>query len=99
MAAILSIEEFLKEISEEHPVILDVRSPKEYLHAHIPGAINFPLLNDEERKEVGITYKNDGREAAVIKGFELVGNKFSDFIKQAKEISPAKEALIYCWRG
>jgi tRNA 2-selenouridine synthase len=81
LAVIVSVEEFLKEFSVTHPVVLDVRSPKEFNHAQIPGAINFPLLNDEERQEVGITYKNDGREAAVIKGFELVGNKFSDFIK------------------
>ncbi|HKR04187.1 MAG TPA: tRNA 2-selenouridine(34) synthase MnmH [Bacteroidia bacterium] len=99
MPAILSVESFLKEISEGLPVILDVRSPKEYHHAHIPGAISFPLLNNEERKEVGITYKNDGREAAVTRGFELVGNKFADFIKSAKEIAPSKEVMIYCWRG
>jgi tRNA 2-selenouridine synthase len=99
MAVILSIEAFLKEISEGSGITIDVRSPKEYHHAHIPGAICLPLLNDEERNEVGITYKNEGREAAVIKGFELVGNKFADFIKKAKEISPVKEVSIYCWRG
>jgi len=96
---IISIEEFVSEISRGHSVILDVRSPGEYTHAHIPGSINLPLLNNDERKEVGITYNNNGREAAVVKGFELVGNKFADYIKMAKEISPSKKVLIYCWRG
>ena len=95
----VSIELFLEKIPEEHPVILDVRSPKEFEHAHLPGAVNFPLLNDEERKQVGITYKNEGREIAVIKGFELVGHKFAEYIKRAKEIAPEKEVMIYCWRG
>jgi tRNA 2-selenouridine synthase len=99
LSATLPIDSFIKEISAGQPVILDVRSPSEYHHAHLPRAISFPLLNDEERKEVGITYKNDGREAAVLNGFELVGNKFADFIKKAKEIAPAKAVFIYCWRG
>ncbi|MEO5570254.1 MAG: tRNA 2-selenouridine(34) synthase MnmH [Bacteroidia bacterium] len=99
MSQIVSVELFLKEISKGEHIILDVRSPKEFHHAHLPGAISFPLLKDDERTQVGITYKNDGREAAVIKGFELVGHKFADFIKQAKEIAPAKEVMLYCWRG
>jgi tRNA 2-selenouridine synthase len=99
LSQVVSIDSFLKEISEGKRVILDVRSPKEFQHAHLPGAVSFPLLNDEERMQVGITYKNNGRESAVIKGFELVGHKFADFIKQAKEIAPGKEVMIYCWRG
>ena len=80
-------------------MLLDARSPKEYLHAHIPSAFNVPLLNDEQREKVGITYKNDGRDAAVIKGFELVGPHFAGIIKQVKAMGEDKELLIYCWRG
>ncbi len=43
-------------------VILDVRSPSEYLHAHIPGAISLPLFSDEERKIVGTAYKQRRRQ-------------------------------------
>ena len=50
----LHIEDFLGMI-DLHPV-LDVRSPGEYMHAHIPGAISFPLFNDEVRNEVGTSY-------------------------------------------
>jgi tRNA 2-selenouridine synthase len=57
------------------------------------------LLNDEHRVIVGTTYKQKGREAAVLKGFELVGNKFAGFAKTALEHSEDKYAMIYCWRG
>jgi tRNA 2-selenouridine synthase len=71
----------------------------EFNHAHIPDAFNIPLLNNEQRAIIGTTYKQSGRERAVIKGFELVGIEFSKFITQAKETSPQKKALLYCWRG
>ena len=45
------IEQFL-ELAPKHRV-LDVRSPAEYMHAHIPGAYSLPLFTDEERKLVG----------------------------------------------
>lgn len=82
----------------EH-LLLDARSPKEYNHAHIPGAVNVPLLNDEHREKVGICYKKEGREAAVIKGFELVGPHFAGIIKTVKAMGPDKVLYIYCWRG
>lgn len=97
MSETISLNDFLK-LSKTTPVI-DVRSPGEYQHAHIPGAINLPLLDNDNRKEVGITYKNFGREKAVQKGFDLVGDKFGAKIREAEKISPKKEILIYCWRG
>ena len=51
----IDIDKFL-ELRDVHPV-LDVRSPGEYHHAHIPGAHSFPLFDDAERKEVGTAYK------------------------------------------
>ncbi|HEX2977133.1 MAG TPA: rhodanese-like domain-containing protein [Bacteroidales bacterium] len=44
------------ELAEKIPVI-DVRSPLEFSNGHIPGAINIPLFNDEERARVGTKYK------------------------------------------
>lgn len=80
-------------------VILDIRSEGEHQQGHIPGAISFPLLNNEERHEVGITYKQHGQEEAVKKGFTLVGHKFADYIGRAEKLSAKREVLIYCWRG
>ena len=93
----VEIDSFLK-LSEITPVF-DVRSPGEYKHAHFPSSTNLPLLNDEERAIVGTTYKHEGNQAAVLKGYELVGHKFVDYIQQALKIAPDKKINVYCWRG
>jgi tRNA 2-selenouridine synthase len=77
----------------------DVRSPAEYAHGHIPGAASLPLFTDEERARVGTTYKQQGREAAILLGFELTGPKWAGFIRQAMEITPGKKIAVHCWRG
>ena len=43
--------------NEKYDTIIDVRSPSEFNEDHIPGAINLPVLDDEERKIIGIIYK------------------------------------------
>jgi tRNA 2-selenouridine synthase len=93
----LSIKEYLETI--RYIPTLDVRSPLEYEHAHIPFAFNLCLLNNEERKIIGTTYKNFGNQAAVIQGYQLVGPKFSNYIEEALRISPNKNINVYCWRG
>jgi len=93
----ITIEEFLKR-TDTLPVI-DVRAPAEYTHGHIPGAKNLPLFTDKERAEVGTTYKQKGREAAILLGFDLTGPKWSAFIRQALEIAPEKKLVVHCWRG
>ncbi|MFN0032133.1 MAG: tRNA 2-selenouridine(34) synthase MnmH [Flavobacteriales bacterium] len=82
-----------------YSLILDVRSPGEYKQGHVPGAVNLPLLNNEERHMVGITYKQEGNHAAVRKGFELVGHRFASFIDQARALAGNGDMLVYCWRG
>ena len=83
----------------ESALIIDVRSESEYKHAHIPGAINIPILNNEHRKLVGTVYKQEGREAAIARGFELVGPLFGDFYKKIVSTAGEKKPLFYCWRG
>lgn len=89
--------EFLK-LSSQHPVI-DVRTPAEYEHGHIPGAVNIPLFSNEERAIVGTLYKQEGKKPAMLKGMELVSPKFSDYIRQAETISNTGTLLVHCWRG
>jgi len=79
--------------------ILDVRSPSEFAQGHIPGAFNLPLFDDEERAQVGTLYKKSGKDAAVLRGLELVGPKLSSFIRQARSFTGTHEFHIYCWRG
>jgi tRNA 2-selenouridine synthase len=96
---ILTPDHFLKKFLQEKLLLLDVRSEKEFAQAHIPGAVNIPLLNDDHRHQVGITYKSNGRDAAVLKGFDLVGEKFADFIREVKKLTTEKHVMLYCWRG
>jgi len=79
--------------------VADVRTPAEFTQGHMPGAFNIPLFTNEERVEVGTTYKQVGREAAILLGFDRVGSKWSGFIRQALVISPGKKIVVHCWRG
>lgn len=93
----ISIDDFLK--VEEPIPLADVRTPAEFAQGHIPGAFNLPLFSNEERVVVGTTYKQQGREAAILLGFDLTGSKWSGFIRQALEASPQKKIALHCWRG
>ena len=95
----VTIENFLNIFEDEKLLLLDARSEKEFDHAHIPGAVNIPLLNNDHRHLVGIEYKNKGREAAVALGFKLVGPLFYEFIEKVNGLTDKKEVMVYCWRG
>jgi tRNA 2-selenouridine synthase len=79
-----------------------VRSPGEYLHAHIPGAFNLPLFSDEERKIVGTAYKQEGKQPAIKYGLEFFGPKMIPLIDDVKAFlkkSSSSTILLHCWRG
>lgn len=112
--AIISIDinQFLSK-SETYPVI-DVRSPSEYAHAHIPGAYNLPLFSDEERKIVGTVYKQDNRENAIKAGLKFFGPQMISMIEEIENLTGNKKlyaantgqnynskktVLVHCWRG
>ena len=94
----IHIEQFL-ELAKQHPV-LDVRSPGEYKHAHIPGAHSLPLFTDEERKVVGTAYKQESREQAIKLGLDFFGLKMRKMVEEVEQLSPdSKTVLVHCWRG
>ena len=98
----ITVEEFVQ-LSLVHPVF-DVRSEAEFSHAHIPGAFNLPLFNNEERAVVGTIYKQSSRELAIKKGLEYFGPKMKDMIvfvekTMAKINTTNKTVLVHCWRG
>jgi tRNA 2-selenouridine synthase len=107
----LTIEDFLQ-LAKRHPV-LDVRSPGEYTHAHIPGAASLPLFTDEERAVVGTAYKQQNREKAIKIGLDYFGVKMRPMVEEVealfaatKKKGPAvgeeheeKAVLVHCWRG
>jgi tRNA 2-selenouridine synthase len=98
----ITIEEFLT-LAQSHPV-LDVRSPGEYKHAHIPGALSLPLFTDEERKIVGTAYKQESKEKAIKIGLKYFGKKMVKMVDEVEAItkndsSEKKTVLVHCWRG
>lgn len=108
----ITIEEFLL-LADRHPV-LDVRSPGEYLHAHIEHAHSFPLFTDEERKVVGTAYKQESRQKAIKIGLDYFGVKMRKMVEEAEQIvdthnaakrkkndttGSGKSVLVHCWRG
>ena len=94
----IDINQFLS-LAASHPV-LDVRSPGEYGHAHMPGAHSFPLFSDEERKIVGTTYKQNSREEAIKVGLDFFGPTMKQRIIDAEKITAGqKVVLVHCWRG
>lgn len=97
MPQTIEIQEFLTS-SERIPVI-DVRSPGEFQHGHIPGAINIPVFDNEERAQVGTTYKRKGKEPAIALGYEIVGPKLKSFAEMASAHARDGKLLVHCWRG
>jgi len=97
MIRTISVNEFF--LLPNNVPLADVRTPAEFAHGHIPGAFNLPLFSNEERVLVGTTYKQVGREEAILLGFDLTGSKWSGFIKHALEVAPAKKIAVHCWRG
>jgi len=93
----ITINDLMK-MRERIPFV-DVRTPAEFCHGHIPGGFNIPLFSNEERIQVGTTYKQVGRQAAILLGFDLTGLKWSGFVRQAMEIAPQKKVAVHCWRG
>jgi tRNA 2-selenouridine synthase len=81
-------------------VLIDARSPAEYALDHIPGAINCPVLDDEERRIVGTTYVQvSAFEARKIGGAMVARNIARHLDEQFRDKPKDWRPLIYCWRG
>lgn len=93
----INIHEFLS--TGAKACIIDVRTPKEFLQGHIPGAVNIPLFTNEERAIVGTIYKKEGRQPAILKGLELVGPRMAEIINKVQAIAKGNTVCVNCWRG
>jgi len=99
----VGIEEFLQGILSGCRVI-DVRTPAEFASGHIPGAVNLPLFSNEERAVVGTTYKQVGRNKAILDGLKFVGPHLHELAKEGMALAETgaaqkKPLLVHCWRG
>lgn len=93
----ISVETFL---SMRNAIAVDVRSPEEYKESSIPNAVNIPLFDDEQRKEIGTIYKQIGAEQAKWRAMELISPKLPSLLAQIRDL--AKDGhipVLFCWRG
>lgn len=80
--------------------IIDVRSPAEFAEDHIPGAINCPVLSDDQRAEVGTIYKQVSPFEARKRGARLTAENIASHLKDGLDQHlPDWKPLVYCWRG
>lgn len=80
--------------------IIDARSEDEYALDHLPGAVNWPSLNNEERIFVGTMYKQQGAFEAQKHGAAMVAANIARHIqREVLELPKNWQPLIYCWRG
>ena len=79
--------------------ILDVRTPAEFTEDRVPGAVNIPVLSDEERVVIGTEYSRSKFEARR-HGAALISRNISEhLLRHFADKPPSYQPLIYCWRG
>ena len=97
--AVLSFADILPDL-DGFDTIIDARSEGEFALDHLPGAINCPVLNNEERVRVGTLYKQVGSFEAKKLGAALVARNIARHIEEQFADRPKEwKPLVYCWRG
>lgn len=80
--------------------IIDARSPCEFVLDHLPGALNWPTLHDEERRAVGTEFKNISPFEARKHGAMLAARNIAQHVRDHVMGLPRDwQPLVYCWRG
>ncbi|MFQ5562436.1 MAG: tRNA 2-selenouridine(34) synthase MnmH [Parvularculaceae bacterium] len=80
--------------------IIDVRSPAEFAEDRLPGAINLPVLSNEERAEVGTIYVRQSRFLARRIGAAYIARNIACHLEEVlNDRPPGYHPLVYCWRG
>ena len=93
--------ESLRPLLKNATPLIDVRSPDEFARGAVPGAINQPILTDDERAAVGQCYQKDGQAAAIELGEQLVAGELreSRITAWCEVLDAHPDAAQYCWRG
>lgn len=83
----------------QYDLIIDARSEREYEEDHIPGAINLPVVTNDQYAEVGIQHKHDTHQAYII-GVAYSHRNIADAIDRVISSYPRRtKMLVYCFRG
>lgn len=92
--------ELIKLFTANTPLI-DVRAPVEFKEGFIPRSVNLPILNDQERAQVGTCYKKRGQEAATELGHQLVSGPVKELrVKSWMDyIQDHPTTEVFCFRG
>lgn len=95
----IAAEAALREL-DTFDTIIDARSENEYAEDHLPGAVNWPTLNNAERHAIGTTYKQVNAFEAKKRGAALAARNISAHIEREVLDKPKDwKPLTYCWRG
>ena len=100
----VDLQEFL---ALQNALVVDVRSPGEFAHARIPGAVSMPLFSDAQRAEIGTLYKHAGKTNAMLHALDYYGPNMKHIVAQLqtelaqrdKTTFAKPEMVVQCWRG
>jgi tRNA 2-selenouridine synthase len=80
--------------------IIDARSPAEFADDRLPGAVNWPVLDNDERREIGTEYKQISAFDARKHGAAIVARRVAEIVERHVADKPREwQPLVYCWRG
>lgn len=96
----MKYEEITEKLNKDEYIIIDVRTNKEFRDETIPGSINMPIFNDEERVEIGTAYTKESKEVAKTLGIEAVSRRLPSMFKEILELNKQYPHLVFfCSRG
>ena len=95
----ITAAEAMQRLASFHTVI-DARSPAEFGEDHLPGAVNWPVLDNDERREVGTEYVQVSAFDARKIGAAMVATRIGELLQAHVQDKPRDwQPLVYCWRG
>lgn len=93
----ITFEEFL---NMKNSILVDVRTPSEFVLENIPHSVNIPILLDDERREVGTAYVQKSKEIAKRLGVEFISNRLPEIFNEIQKLSKQYNNIIFmCARG
>lgn len=90
----------LLSLLDSFDAVIDARSESEFALDHLPGAVNWPTLNDQERHDIGTLYKQVNPFEARKRGAAIAARNIAEHITRDVLDKPKDwRPLTYCWRG
>ncbi len=93
--------DLIRSLFLQNTPLMDVRAPLEFFQGAFPGAVNYPLMDDQQRHDVGLRYKQQGQDAAIKLGHKLVSGELKEQrIAQWRAFAEQHpDGYLYCFRG